>query len=690
MDRRAGQGGRVVADMLARAIAAHLAGQLPVAAGLYQDILRLDRKQADALHLLGMLLCQIGQFADAEGLLREAVRVQPKAADFHANLAYALQSQGKSDEAVAAARNALRLKRPFPEASNSLGNALSALGRYDEAEAAWRDAIRANPRYAEALANLGGLLRRLNRAGEAEPLLIQALTLDGTRHEALLALALTNLDLDRVDQGMAMLAQAVALRPDHGVSRLSLAAACQRIGRQDEALVHYRIHACLEPGDAEGWNGYGLQLQGTQPVAAATAFQRAAILDLKMVEALSNGADLLRLAGQPARAEAMLRQALAIRPDYAAAHGNLGLLLKDRGDLAGAEAAFDLALAHDGDHEIARFNRSLIHLATGRLASGWADYGNRHRAAGGVGRAGDYGRLPDWRGESLSGQRLLGWMEQGIGDVLMFGSLLPALHRRALAEGGTLVIECDQRLIPAFTRSLPGVTCVALGAAVATGASLRIAAGSLPGLLGGDLGIFAPPPDEAPGWLRPDADLAARWRARLAALGPGLRVGIAWTSRRMVGLRSASYLPLADWGALLSQPDLVLVNLQYDLANPDRHAEIRKAEQQFGRRLHRWPDVDLFHDLDDVLALTSELDLVIGVANAAIEIAGAVGVPCWRLGLRDWTMLGTGGRPWFPSQRQIMPRPGCGLDDALAMAVRSLRQLFSGASGDGAGGGAGR
>lgn len=687
MDRRAGRGGRIIADMMAQAVAAHRAGRLPEAAELYRNVLRLDRRQPDALHLLGMVACQSGQFAEAEQLLRDAVKGQPKAADFHANLAYALQAQGKAEAAVAAARMALRLKQPFPEAANTLGNALSAQSRFDDAETAYREALNGNPRYAEAAANLGGLLRRLNRPVEAEPLLRQALAGDGHRHEARLALALTLLDLDRVDEGMALLIQSVALRPDHAVSRQSLAGAWQRLGRIAEALAQYRIHACLMPSDAEGWNGFGLMLQADHPVEATRAFSRAARIDPAMVEALTNAADLMRLAGNAGGAEALLRRAIDIRPGYAAAQGNLGLILRDRGDLAGAEAAFDLALQHDGDHQIARFNRSLIHLAEGRLQSGWADYANRLALSGTANRSSDYGQLGEWRGESLSGRRLLVWMEQGIGDALMFGSLLPQLMHRAGIEGGSVVIECDQRLIPAFARSLPGVSCVPLGQAVATGADLKIAAGGLPALLGGGLEMFGAGPNANTGWLQPDPTLAERWRGRLAALGPGLRVGIAWTSRRVVGLRSSSYLPLKDWDALLRTPNLVLVNLQYDLAEPARYSEIRDVEQSVGRRLHRWHDLDLFHDLDGVLAMTAGLDLVIGVANAAVEIAGAVGVPCWRLGHRDWTMLGTGTRPWFPSQQQWTPGGDEGLRGALHRAVAHLGQLAAGPSiTDGSGG----
>ena len=43
------------------------------------------------------------------------------------------------------------------------------------------------------------------------------------------------------------------------------------------------------------------------------------------------------------------------------------------------------------------------------------------------------------------------WLEQGLGDKLMFASLISALH----AVSAKLIVQCDPRLLLFFKRSFP-------------------------------------------------------------------------------------------------------------------------------------------------------------------------------------------------------------------------------------------
>ena len=52
---------------------------------------------------------------------------------------------------------------------------------------------------------------------------------------------------------------------------------------------------------------------------------------------------------------------------------------------------------------------------------------------------------------------LLVWGEQGLGDEIMFASMVPDL----VDKGLNVVLECDARLVGLFSQSFPEVTCVA-------------------------------------------------------------------------------------------------------------------------------------------------------------------------------------------------------------------------------------
>lgn len=150
-----------------------------------------------------------------------------------------------------------------------------------------------------------------------------------------------------------------------------------------------------------------------------------------------------------------------------------------------------------------------------------------------------------------------------------------------------------------------------------------------------------------------------------------LTVGLCWRSGLRGALRDANYAPLADWAPILTLPGLRLINLQYD----ECEAELAEAENRFGIAIHR-PPLDLKNDLDGAAALTAALDLVVSAGTSVAEMAGALGVPVWRIGpAGDWTALGTGCRPWYPSMRLFSPNAGETLGDALGAAGRALMDL---------------
>jgi len=89
-------------------------------------------------------------------------------------------------------------------------------------------------------------------------------------------------------------------------------------------------------------------------------------------------------------------------------------------------------------------------------------------------------RLPSWSGPSYTINGSLGiWAEQGIGDQVLFSTMLPEL----IATGQQFVYEVDSRLLPAYKRAFPKANFVAFNdppAAVLQSANAALFAGSLP------------------------------------------------------------------------------------------------------------------------------------------------------------------------------------------------------------------
>ncbi|KAA0592546.1 tetratricopeptide (TPR) repeat protein [Azospirillum lipoferum] len=629
-------------NMLAQAVAHHQAGRPAEAERGYREVLAADPRNADALHLLGVLALQSGRAEEAVTLIGKALAQAKGVADYWDNLGSALSAAGRPDDAAQAHRNATILDPQGAQRRHNMGNALAALGRHDEAQRAFATALALKPDYAKAWYNLGN--------GHA------------VRHRY--ADAVTALD------------RAVRLAPGMVEAHNNLGDALAMAGRLEEAVAQHRLVTRHRPDDATAFYNLGAVLQQKGALESAEiAYRQALKRNPRHSAALNNLGSVLKRLGRPDQAELCHRQALELHPEFVEARYNLGNALQAQGRYEEATACFEEALAQQPDLATATYNLSLLALLHGDLSRGWAGY--ERRFAAGEAMPNRHFPIPRWGGELLRGKRLLVWREQGVGDEVMFASCYADVIAWA---GGPITIECDPRLVPLFRRSFPNAT---VRAESCTGdafggnpremidpidCDLQVAAGDLPELLRGSLSAFEPQGS----WLVPNPALVKRWAERLAALGPGLRVGIGWRSQLMTADRKAAYVMLEHWGPLFAVPGVVFVNLQYG----DCEAELRAAEERFGVTIHRWADLNLKDDFDGAAALAANLDLVISPAMSAGELAGALGVPVWRFGTRDWTQLGTGIRPWFPTMRLFQPSPGAGLDSTVGAMAKALHGMM--------------
>lgn len=225
--------------ILKEALAHHSAGRVDAAESIYRTVLARDSKNADALHLLGMLVNSRGFGAQAVDLIRRAIEIKPAVADFHNNLGTVLGATGSTLEAENAFRAALAIKPEFAEAHRNLGLSLRKQGRMVEAANAFRRATHLRPDYGEAQANLAGTMRALGQAGEAADAEREALGIQGGPPEAHSTLGLDLRKLRRLDEAIDQLRKAVSLSPDDPFVHFNLALVLLESGQLEEGFAEY-------------------------------------------------------------------------------------------------------------------------------------------------------------------------------------------------------------------------------------------------------------------------------------------------------------------------------------------------------------------------------------------------------------------------------------------------------------------
>src|SRR3546814_647658 len=155
----------------------------------------------------------------------------------------------------------------------------------------------------------------------------------------------------------------------------------------------------------------------------------------------SDLAAALSLAGRIDEAMSCCDRLVALYPDNSVALSYRATTREHAGDYGGALEDYEAALRATGGRkpEILAdtdFKRVLLLMSRGQLGKAWPLYRTRMNVRSSDPRGAAFAaRLPPWDGVVRPGQRLLVWGEQGIGDQVLFGSMLPDL----LASGADIV-----------------------------------------------------------------------------------------------------------------------------------------------------------------------------------------------------------------------------------------------------------
>jgi predicted O-linked N-acetylglucosamine transferase (SPINDLY family) len=310
------------ASLLEKAVAHHQAGQLRQAEALYRQILQISPGHPDALHLLGVMACQVGRCEMALELIDQAIQINPRVAEYHSNRANALHALRRYAEEVESCDRAIHLKPESAEAHGNRGNALNGLGRYQEALESCDQAILLKPGFAKAHANRGNALNGLRRYQEAVASFDTAIQLDPRYAEAYNNRGSALHRLRQFQAALESFDKALLLKPEYAVAWCNRGSALHELQQYRAALESFDKALLLDAEFAEAHSNRGNTLHRLQEYqAAAESCDKAIALKPEFAEAWYNrGNALLGVQNYPAALESF-NQALLLRPKYEYVHG---------------------------------------------------------------------------------------------------------------------------------------------------------------------------------------------------------------------------------------------------------------------------------------------------------------------------------------------------------------------------------
>lgn len=507
----------------------------------------------------------------------------------------------------------------------------------DEEEKQMRNAIASAPDDPSTQLRLGKHYSLTSRCALALPFLENAHRLAPGDTEIIRWLAWTLIALDDHKSAMQVLEE-VASDWESDLDLLKLASECAAVLKQNEQAIDLcRRYLAIAPSPA--------------------------------ASVLNNLGDCLSKLEQFEDALVPLQQAVATEPTLLAARLNLGYTLNYLARYEESQAQFDALLALERNDFGARWYRATALLSKHQFREGWQDYEFRFASTAVEPRVVP---LQRWQGQSLAGHKIVVTAEQGIGDEIMFASCLPDLIRQA----DHCVLECNRRLVALFQRSFPDVTVVEWlrgpnppWLSQHSDATYYVPVGSLPLAFRPTKESF--PADSKP-YLVPAPERTQSFKAKLTALGDGLRIGFAWRGGGAASRTRTRSLALDQLAPLLTLPGCSYVSLQYGNCTD----EVRQVERRWGVTLNHWSEV--IADLDSFAALVAALDVVVTVCSAPVHFAGALGKPALVLTpfAPEWRYVDHSGRMlWYPSVRVIQQPRLHDWDTPIAQAIAELVAL---------------
>lgn len=500
---------------------------------------------------------------------------------------------------------------------------------------------------------------------EAAALYRKALQLAPDRPSILINLAVVLVGLQQYGEAEQICARLLQTNPEELEAFLILGACQSGLGRTREALATFDRAIAIAPTSANAWNSRGNTLSDLgQTEEALQSYEHALRIDPDNPDVLNNRGNALLAMRRYREALESYNLALQGRPDYVEALNNRGNALLSLDQPASALKTFSEAAKARPDYARAHWNESLCRLLLGDFTIGWDKYewGWRDGQRGPKFSS----DKPWWDGKTLNGT-LLAWGEQGIGDQILFSSMLPELTQRM----DSLLVAVNSRLVTLLRRSFPNLRIVPKdGELRKREHAAHISFGSLGQYLRGNLNDF---PRERIAYLVADRQRTLAIRKRLPP--EQLICGVSWLSKNNAYSEKKS-IRLADLKPVIGLAGLQAVDLQYGDTTEDR----LHLQNQCALQLTHFDDIDNFNDIDGLASLIDACDAVVTVSNTTAHLAGALGKPTFLLlphgAGRHWYWHECcQPNPWYPAIRFFHQAADGTWNDAVAGIRLMLNDL---------------
>lgn len=272
--------------------------------------------------------------------------------------------------------------------------------------------------------------------------------------------------------------------------------------------------------------------------------------------------------------------------------------------------------------------------------------------------------------KQIKNKTILVMGDQGIGDEIMFSSLLPVLKKYC----NNIYFACTPRLISLMQRAYPEVLVFERSP------DINICLPSYLGKVDFQIELSSLMPlffkkeyIHKERFFEADAHLRRHWQHRLSQLDEKFNIGISWFGGGMKQSQNTKSIPLSFWAPLLAIPNVNFINLQYGKHRND----IEEIEKKVSKRITTFEDLDPIASVDDVYAVIAECNLIISVDNSTVHIAATLGVTTWALLPKnsDWRWWNSHPSSHWHKHLELIKAPELGFSGKKKLITNIAKKL---------------
>lgn len=513
------------------------------------------------------------------------------------------------------------------------------------------------PQNSKILVNLAYSYMRLNNFFDANKILDEIIQIDENLAEVFFYKAVCLQRFDDFDNSLNFFKKSINLNRDYHLAYVNLGALQKNLGLYNDAvdtylssLNHKVIHEDIYVNLSE------IYIIMKKFDLAYDYANKAIKINSNNYLALNNLATCKINYGKQSEAIDILENAKKINHSFFGTHFNLGMAYKNLGDYKNAINAFEESIKLNSEFYEAHFTLSEIQLANNNFSKGWVNYEHRWNRNNPPVKI-NFSK-PQWE-PKLGYKKILLWEEQGIGDQILFSSIINDLIKKF----EKIYLLTDKRLVNIYKYNFPQI--VVLSKTDKINESLfdyHLPMGSL--------GLYFRNHIEQFDFKSPLFKVQNKIEIKS---NTKLNCALSWKSKNKDFSDSKS-IELIHMKEILELKDISFFNIQYS----DEKTEIESLYENEGLEIKAVKDLDTFNDLNGLIHFINSCDFTITVSNTNAHLSAALGKPTYLLLPNEvgkfwyWENESDGHNIWYPSIKKFKQKESYNWE----LPIKQLKQYL--------------